>query len=92
MYYDCPLSVRRRRRSTKVPTSKPRTEAERKTLEWEEQLRSGKDAPPSQLTWADYRKRFTQHHLEGAAAKKVAAYDCALNALERLVRPNRPGT
>ena len=64
-------------------------EAERMAGELEKELRAGRYAPPSKMTWADFRKRYEAEKLPGLSVKTRAAFASAANLLERVLNPDR---
>ncbi len=64
-------------------------EAERQAGELEKQLRAGRYAAPSKLSWADFRKRFESEKGSGLAPKTLLAFKTAANHLQRVLGPDR---
>ena len=64
-------------------------EAERLAGELEKELRAGRYAPASKLTWADFRKRYEAEKGPGLSPKTMAAFRTAANHLEAVLNPDR---
>ena len=64
-------------------------EAERLAGELQKELRAGRYAAPSKLTWADFRKRYAAEKLPTLSPKTRDAFGSAANHLERVLNPDR---
>jgi integrase len=64
-------------------------QAEREAGKWEGELRSGRYAKPSRLSWEDFRSYYTTHATGGLAKRTVAGYESTLNVFERICRPGK---
>jgi len=64
-------------------------EAERRAGELQKELRLGRYAAPSKLTWADFRQRYEQEKGPALSPKTQAAFRTAANHLERVLNPDR---
>lgn len=86
MYYDCPLSGKRKSRSTKTENKR---EAEKLAAKWEAELREGRYKPLANISWDEFRERY---ELEAGAAmaessqKNIAT---TFNSIERVLNPKR---
>ncbi len=85
VWYD-PVSGRKVAKSAKTTDWR---EAERQAGELEKELRSGRYASPSKLTWADFRKRYEAEKLPMLSVKTAEAFKSAANHLERVLNPDR---
>lgn len=54
---------------------------------WEDELRSGRYAPVSRMTWAEFRKRHKDEFQPGVALKTRDCFRSAFNAFESLMNP-----
>jgi len=66
-----------------------RKEAERLAGEIRAELRSGRYAEPTRLSWEDFRLRFEAEKLSSLSDRGREGYRTALNRLESLLRPVR---
>ena len=64
-------------------------EAQRRAGALQNELRAGKYAPASKLTWQDFTWRYSDEVLPGLARKTAAQAATAFNAVERILRPRR---
>ena len=64
-------------------------EAERLAGELEKELRAGRYAPASKLSWADFRKRYEAEKGATLAPKTLLAFRTAANHLEAVLNPDR---
>ncbi len=64
-------------------------EAERLAGELEKELRAGRYAPPSKVTWADFRKRYEAEKLSALSPKTASSFKAAANHLQRVLNPDR---
>ena len=64
-------------------------EAERLAGELEKELRAGRYAPASKLTWKEFRQRYEAEKGPGLAPKTMAAFRTAANHLEAVLNPDR---
>jgi len=88
--FKCPLSGRRKFRSSKVERTgrkRERDAAERAAADWERELRDGTYLPPTRVSWADFRDRYEQEVLPGLAEKTGAMVGTVFNAVERILAP-----
>lgn len=74
-------------------TKSAKTTSERNALkaagEWEDQLRTGRYAAPSRVTWADFREKYENEVLVGLAYSTRHKYGCTLDVVERVLNPQR---
>lgn len=75
-----------RERSAKT---KVRKEAERLAGELRADLRDGRYVKPSKVRWEDFRLRFESEKLPSLAKRTRSSYRTALNAVEKLLRPEK---
>ena len=85
VFFD-PISGRKKAKSAGTTDWR---EAERLAGELEKELRSGRYAPPSKLTWADFRKRFESEKGPTLSRKTRECFKSAANHMERLLNPDR---
>jgi len=64
-------------------------EAERLAGELEKELRAGRSASPSKVTWQEFRTRYTAEHLASLKPKSRENARHALDAVERHLDPDR---
>ncbi len=64
-------------------------EAERLAGELEKELLEGRYAPPSKITWADFRQRYTSERLASLSSSAQRSAASAFNHLERILSPDR---
>jgi len=64
-------------------------EAERLAGELEKELRNGRYAAPSRLSWADFRQRYEAEKGPTLSLKTILAFKSAANHLERVLNPDR---
>ena len=86
MVYTDPTSGKKVARST---GTRNRREAERQAAVWEDELRSGRYAARSRVTWQEFRERFASDKLAGMPESSRLAYNTALDHLERDKEPDR---
>jgi integrase len=84
--YVDPLTGKQQTKS--AGTSDPAT-AIGKAAVWQDELTSGRYAPPARMTWADFRKRCEAEKLSAMPESSQVAYAVALDHLERLIDPDR---
>jgi integrase len=60
-----------------------------KAAVWQDELRSGRYAPPSRMTWADFRKRHEDEFQSGVAPETRDKFKTTFNLVERLMKPAR---
>ena len=63
--------------------------AEREAGKWEAELRSGRYAKPSRMSWETFRDYYAANALPALAASSVPTYEATLNVFERAGRPQR---
>jgi len=85
VYFD-PVSGRKKAKSSGTTDWR---EAERLAGELEKELRAGRYAPPSKVTWADFRKRYETEKLSALSPKTASSFKAAANHLERVLNPDR---
>jgi integrase len=85
VYFD-PVSGRKKAKSAGTTDWR---EAERLAGELEKELRAGRGASPSKMTWADFRKRYEAEKGTAQAVKTRAAFKSAANHLEHVLNPDR---
>jgi integrase len=86
MTYRDPTSGKKVARST---GTRNRQQAERQAAVWEDELRGGRYAAPSRVTWQEFRERFNSDKLAGMPESSRVAYNTALDHLERVKEPDR---
>jgi integrase len=79
-----PLTGRLKTKSAKTTNHK---EAVKAAGKWEAELREGRYAPLSKLTWADFRKRYEDEVLAAAAIATDKKVSGVFNAVERILSP-----
>ncbi len=84
MYYDDPVSGHRVQRSTRTTR---RREAERIAAKWEAELQAGRYHRPVNLTWEQFRDKYTTEKLSGLAPKTEEVFGIAANHLEKEINP-----
>jgi integrase len=67
-------------------TSDPKS-ARKKAGDWENDLRNDRYKPPSKVTWAEFRLRYTSEGLQGLSKATVSKAMAILDAVERLLSP-----
>jgi integrase len=85
VYFD-PISGKKKAKSSGTTDWR---EAERLAGELEKELRAGRYAPASKVTWEDFRKRYKAEKLPGQSPKTRGAFATAANHLERVLNPDR---
>jgi len=85
VYFD-PVSGRKKAKSAGTTDWR---EAERLAGELEKELRAGRYAAPSKVTWADFRKRYEVEKLSAMSPKTASSFKAAANHLERVLNPDR---
>jgi integrase len=85
VYFD-PISGKKKAKSAGTTDWR---EAERMAGELEKELRAGRDASPSKITWREFRERYTTEKGPALAAKTREAFKSAANHLERVLNPDR---
>ncbi len=85
VYFD-PISGKKKAKSSGTTDWR---EAERLAGELERELRSGRYAAPSKLTWADFRKRYESEKLTALSPHTGISFASAANHLERVLNPDR---
>ena len=86
MRYTCPVTGKRTARSTGTTVKR---EAERVAAKWEAELREGRYAPASKMTWQDFGLRYFAEVLPGLADKTGDLVGSVFNAFGRLTPPRR---
>ena len=86
MYYDCPLSGRRKSRSAKTDNKR---EAEKLAAKWESQLREGRYTPAINISWEEFRRRYEAEVVPTLKPSTRRAISTAFNNLERLINPKK---
>jgi integrase len=84
-YFD-PISGKKKAKSSGTTDWR---EAERLAGELEKELRVGRDASPSKITWQEFRKRWESEKGTALAVKTRHAFKSAANHLERVLNPDR---
>ena len=64
-------------------------EAERLAGELEKELRAGRYAPASKITWEEFRKRYETEHVASLKPKTAEVVKGALNHVERHLNPDK---
>jgi integrase len=64
-------------------------EAERQAGELEKELRAGRFAPQSKVTWQDFRRRYVEEKGPTLARETLLNFATAANHLERVLNPDR---
>ena len=77
-------------RKVKSAGTNIRREAERQAAFLEKELREGKYAVASKVSWLDFTLRYTDEVLPGRAPKTRDMLACVFNAVERITHPQRP--
>jgi integrase len=85
VYFD-PISGKKKAKSSGTTNWR---EAERLAGELEKELRNGRYAPLSRLTWQQFRERHVAERLSTMPESSQVAYRVALDHLERIVDPDR---
>jgi integrase len=86
MRYTDPLTGKRVAKSTETDN---RTKAERAAAKWEADLNAGRYAPPSRVTWEDFRTRYADEVLTGLAKKTGNQLGTVFNTIDRILSPKR---
>src|SRR6059036_374185 len=86
MYFDDPLTGKRKWLSTKSTNDR---DARKAAGKWEAELKEGRYKPKSNVTWAEFREAFLYGRLKDAPRDTFNAYASALNAVERHCTVNR---
>lgn len=68
------------------------SEAQREAGAWENALRTesekqARDAAPQNLTWKEFRNRFSREHLSSLAINSQLTYESVLDGVERILNP-----
>jgi integrase len=77
------------KQKTKSAGTPNESEAIKAAGKWEDELRSGRYAAPSKLTWANFRERYETEKLSAMPKSTQVAYSVALDHLERITAPDR---
>ena len=83
VYFD-PISGKKKAKSA---GTRDWREAERLAGELQKELEAGRYAPPSKITWQQFRERYTTEHLASLKPKTVENADHALNAGRNTIGP-----
>src|SRR6476620_7759711 len=86
MRYLCPQPNKHVARSTGTRNNR---EAVKAAAKWEAELREGRYAKQSRMTWEDFRPYYVLSAIGGLAANSIVAYESTLNAFERLCNPKK---
>ena len=86
MRYLCPQTNEHIARST---STRNKTTAERAAAKWESELRDGRYAKQSRMTWEDFRTYDVLNAIGVLANNSIVAYESTLNAFERLCSPQK---
>ena len=84
-YFD-PISGKKKAKSSGTTDWR---EAERLAGELEKELRAGRGASPSKITWQEFRKRYESERGPALSANSRGAFQSAANHLERVLSPDR---
>lgn len=74
---------------TKSAGTPDQREASKRAILWEAELREGRYAKPSRMTWEAFREHYAAHALPNLADNSVTTYEATLNVLEKLCRPTK---
>ena len=85
VYFD-PVSGKKKAKSSGTTDWR---EAERLAGELEKELRAGRYAPPSKITWTQFRERFEAEKLPAIAPKSRGAFRSAMNHIQCVLNPDR---
>ena len=77
------------RKVAKSSGTTDRREAERAAAVWQDELNTGRYAPPARMTWADFRERHEAEFQAGVAPETRKKFTTTFNLVERLMRPTR---
>lgn len=86
MGYDDPISGKRITKSASTPDE---SAAIGTAAVWQDELRTGRYAASSKITWEAFRERFQQEKLAGMPDSTQKAYQLALDHLGRVLAPDR---
>lgn len=86
LVYIDPTSGKRKTKSAGTSNEKTAWKA---AATWEEELNNGRYAPPSKITWQEFRQRFEAEHLASLKEKSGRSFRGALNHVERHLAPDR---
>jgi integrase len=81
-----PISGKKKAKSAKTTDWR---EAERLAGELQRELAAGRYAPPSKITWAEFRKRYEEEHLASLKPKTAKNTQYVLDAIEQHLNPDR---
>jgi len=84
--YTDPVSGKRK---TKTAGTDDEGEAWKAGARWEEELRAGPHCQPSRVTWAEFRKRYTEERLATLSYQYQHSVKCSLGCVERVLNPDR---
>jgi integrase len=85
VYFD-PISGKKVAKSAKTRDWR---EGERLAGEWQKELQAGRYAPPSKITWQEFRERYMQEHVASLKPKTAEVVRGALNHVERHLNPDK---
>lgn len=86
MRYRCPLTGKHVARSTGTRHNR---DALKIAAKWEAELREGRYAKQSKMSWEDFRAYYIENGIAGLADNTITAYESTLNAFERLCNPSK---
>jgi hypothetical protein len=84
--YIDPVSNKRKTRTAGTPDE---AHAWKAAARWEEELRSGQFAPPSKITWSEFRARYMEEHVASLAPTTAEVVRGALHHVERHLNPDK---
>ncbi len=85
VYFD-PVSGKKKAKSA---GTRDWREAERLAGELQKELEAGRYAPPSKITWQQFRERYAAEHLASLKPKTVEGIGHVLNQVEQHLNPDR---
>lgn len=86
LVYIDPISGKKKAKSAETRDWR---EAERKAGELQRELEAGRYAPPSKITWEQFRERYKAEHLASLKPKSVESATYALDAVKTHLDPDR---
>lgn len=66
-----------------------RSDAEREAGKWQAELREGRYAKQSKMTWQTFREFYRENALAALADRSLGCYESTLNVLEKACRPQK---
>jgi len=84
--YECPVTGKQIAKSARTADLKA---AQKAAGKWEDELREGRYAKPTRMTWQSFRAYYVEHRLPALAASSVPTYEATLNVFQRLCNPQR---